>query len=487
MTAPADGVRSFLVLWVGQLFSLLGSGLTTFALGVHVYLETGSVTQLGLVYMMAFLPGILFAPFAGALVDRWDRTRTLLVSDCGAMAVTLCLATLLFTGAFEPWHVYVSSGLTSMLVALQIPAFASTVSLLVPKQHFGRANGLMMLAYSTSQIVAPVLAGFLLLSVQIHGILLIDLGTFLVAVITLAVVRVPRPEPSARDGEERRSGGEERTTLLSETGVAWRYVLSRPGFVGLLGFFVVLNFCVGFVDVLITPLVLSFGTSASLGTVLSVGGVGMLLGSALMAVWGGPRRRVHGVLGFSVVLGLGLCAGALRPSVWLVALAAFAFMFSSSVINGNYRSIWQAKVEPALQGRVMSLQNMVATSPLPVAYLLAGPVADGVFEPFMASGSALSGNAALAVGEGPGRGMALLLLVLGAVMVLSAVAGYLYPRLRLLEDELPDAVPDTPVEAGGGRAREDGEARAGRGPLPDGERPGAGGPPTGPAFEGGRQ
>jgi MFS family permease len=427
-------------LWIGQSVSLVGSALTSFALGVWIYQRTGSVSQLGLVYLLVFLPGILAAPFTGPLVDRRDRRAVLLTTTSGGLLCVLVLAGLYQAGELRPWHIYITTTVTSVLTAVQTPAVGASISLLVGRRHLGRANGMVMLAQSVAQIVGPLAGGFLIGAVHLSALLLIDCCSFAVALLCLLSIRLPRPTPAEADGDV------PQRSLLAETAAGWRYVYARHGLVALLVFYAVLNFAVGFVDVLITPLVLGFAPTQALGTVLAIGGIGMVAGSVAMGVWGGPHRRIHGVLLFSIVLGLALCGGALRPNLALVAVAAFVFLFCAAVINASNRSIWQAKVEPAMQGRVLSLENMVAMAPLPVAYLLAGPVVDHVSRPLLISDTAVGHVATTLVGAGAQRAMALLLFGSGLVVVLAAVAGYLYPRLSRIDKEIEDAIAEQPSD-----------------------------------------
>lgn len=441
MAATASGFRAFLVLWSGQFVSLIGSALSGFAMGVRVYQLTGSVTELGLVYMLVFVPQILCSPVAGSLVDRWGRKRALLVSNGGSMAVALALAALLATHSFNVWNVYVATAAYSALSALQLPAFESSMPQLVQKRHLGRANGMLLLASSASQVLAPVVAGFLLLAVKLQGIVLIDCLSFGAAILTVLITRFPR----SRDQHE--AAGEGPATLLGGFAESWRYVTARRGLLGLLVFYGVMCFFVGFADVLITPLVLAFASTGALGAVLSAGGVGMVVGSAVMSAWGGPRRNTVGVLGFSFLLGLALVIGSLRPSLPLIAAAAFVFLGSSSIISVSYRNIWQIKVEPRMLSRALALQNMLTTCWSPIAYVLAGPLADWVFVPLVGRRRVRSGDLAMLVGNGDGRGFALLLLVMGVLILVAVASGYLYPRLRRLEDELPDMIQDTAAVA----------------------------------------
>jgi DHA3 family macrolide efflux protein-like MFS transporter len=423
----------FLTVWFGQLVSLIGSGLTGFGLGVWVYQRTGSVTLFALIALCTTLPGIALSPLAGALVDRWDRRLVMMVSDSVAGLNTLLIALLLLCDRLELGHIYLAMAINSVCSTFQWPAYAATVTLLVPKQHLGRANGMLQLGQAAGWIFAPALAGFLVTWLHIHGVLLIDAATFLFALITLLMVQFPRPESTA--GSMVGQG-----SLVQEAAYGWRYIIGRPGLFGQLLLFMVVNFLLGTVSVLATPLVLGFASPEILGTVLSIGGSGMLVGSVLMSLWGGPRPRIHGVLGFTLLIGLAMMLAGLRPSPGLFALAAFLFFFSLPIVNGSSLAIWQTKVDPGLQGRVFAVRNMIASSSLPLAYLAAGPLADHVFEPLLASGGLLASSLGRLIGVGPGRGIGLLFMAMGSTTVLVTIVGYLHPRLRLVEQEIPDAL-----------------------------------------------
>src|SRR3972149_4016430 len=194
---PSTSMRTFFTVWGGQLGSFLGSAMSAFGLQLWVYAETGSVTNLALVALAFALPAVLISPFAGALVDRWDRRKVMLASDAVAGVATLCVAGLYATDSLHLWHIYVLVAVGSMGSAFQAPAWLASIPLLVPKPHLGRANGLVQLNDGLSLVMAPALAGVVLVASGLGAILLIDVATFLFAVGTLAVVRFPRPEGHA--------------------------------------------------------------------------------------------------------------------------------------------------------------------------------------------------------------------------------------------------------------------------------------------------
>lgn len=431
-------MRAFAVLWVGQFVSLVGSGLTRFALGVWVYQETGSVTRFALIALAASLPALLLSPLAGALVDRWDRRRMLILSDLGSAIPTALLVALLAAGRLDLWHIYPLVALGSAFEAIQFPAFSASVTLLVAKRHLGRASGMMQLAHGGARILAPLLGGVLVVAVGLPGVVVIDLLTFGMAVASLLAVSIPRPRPTAAG----------RASLLEQILEGWRYLVDRPPLLVLLAYFAVLNLVVPFGLVLATPLVLSFAGAERLGSVLAAGSAGVMAGSLLMSAWGGPPRKARGILAWTLPAAAGLVLAGLQPSAVWVGGGLFLLFASLAVINGCSQALWQSKVEPGLQGRVFAVRRMVAQITGPVAFLIAGPIAERVFEPLLLPGGPLAASLGGWLGTGPGRGLGLLFVVLGALLATIATVGATVRRLRDLDGALPDAVPAEPAAAG---------------------------------------
>jgi MFS family permease len=267
---------------------------------------------------------------------------------------------------------------------------------------------------------------------------LIDIITYGLSIAILVAIRIPSPP---RTAEGRAGSG----SLLSETLYGWTYIATRPGLLGLLLFFAVSNFLMSTIVVLANPLILSFTTPNVLGFVLSVAGSGILVGSVLMSIWGGPKQRVYGVLGGILLSSVCMIVAGLAPSALLIGGAAFFFTLGMPIIAGSSQAIWQSKVLPEVQGRVFATRTTIAAASMPVAYLVSGPLADYVFNPLLSRDGALAGSVGQIIGAGPGRGIGLLFIVLGFLGIVSVIGGYLYPRLRLVEQELPDAVADAPL------------------------------------------
>jgi MFS family permease len=437
MTPAIDvsaGWKTFFTIWTGQLVSLLGSGLSGFALGLWVLKSTGSVTQFALIAACTLGPRILLSPLAGAVADRWDRRRTMLASEITAAAVTLYLAVAIALGNLTPVQIYGAMSVISVASAFQWPAYAASITVLVPKDQYGRASGLVQAAQGLAQTIAPVMAGVLMQSsLGVRGILALDFMSYVFAAVTLMCVRIPHiATPMSQEGR----------SVYEDIVFGWRYLTARPGLIGLVGMVSVCNFVLGSIMILVNPLVLSFSTPQVLGTVMTTAGVGMFVGSAVMSASGGPRRRVRGMVLCLMLGGAALLAAGLPPSPVLIASGAFVFLFSVPVASGCTQAILQTKVDGAVQGRVFAFTGMAVSAMMPAAYLASGPIVDRFFEPWFAPGGALAKSVGLWIGVGTGRGIAAAFVAAGLMLLMITAATYANPRVRSLEDELPDAVPE---------------------------------------------
>ncbi|MEM7586217.1 MAG: MFS transporter, partial [Acidobacteriota bacterium] len=371
LDAAAGGFRTFAVVWLGQLVSLIGSGITRFALGVWVYERTGSATQFTLIAVSVALPGLLIAPLAGAMVDRWNRRWVMLASDLAAGLSTLALAALYWSDALQLWHIYLIVGIGSIFGSFQMPAYLAASTLLVPKQHLNRSSGMIQLGQASAGVVSAPVAGALFTPLGLGGIIVIDVATFLFAVTTLCFVRVPSPPKSA-------DGTQSRGSLLQEAAYGWRFIRQRPGLLGLLLYFALMNLAFSIAAVLVIPLVRSFSTVALLGIVLAIQSAGQVVGSLSLTLTGGPRQRVRAILLCGLLIAVSMLIVGLRPFAPLVAAGLFLMMFCFAFMNGCSQAVWQTKVPPDVQGRVFAVRRLIAQITSPIGFFLAGPLADYV-------------------------------------------------------------------------------------------------------------
>ena len=423
-------MRLYLLLWFSQFVSGVGTGLGSFALGVWVYRQNASATQYSMFAFVAACTGLLVGSLAGVLADRWDRKRLILMGDSGAALMTGIMALALYTGQMRLWHVYIIVVFMVGFGALQGPALVASFSQLVPRRQLGRIAGMTQAAAIATGLICPPLSGALIPLIGYHGVIAIDIATFLFAFLILLFIRLPHPSAGTATRERR--------SMLGDFRFGWDYLRQRPGLLSLLWVFAVTNFCVSIVQVLLAPLILSFGSPSNLGFVNSAAAAGGLIGSLALSLWGGPRNRVSGILLFLLLQAPILLLGALQPNVTLIAVATFIFMAFNPFVGGLSQAIWQSKIAHDVQGRVFAMRGLIASSTAPLAFLLAGPLADHVFEPLMAPGGALAGTIGQLIGTGKGRGVGLLFMTLGLFIILAVLLSSLNPRLRRVESELPD-------------------------------------------------
>jgi MFS family permease len=424
-------MRKFIIIWVGQLISTIGSGLTGFALSIWLYQETGQAAPFVYTALFSSIPVVLFSLFAGAIVDRLNRRWVMILSDVGAALTTLVIFLLYINGGLEVWHIYVSAFLASLFNTFQLPAFNASITMLVPKEQLTRANGMVQTGASLDGLLAPILAGVLVGVIGVEGMMLIDFATFFFAVGALLLIHVPQPETN----EEQKA-----RKIVENIREGWRYLSARYGLVALAVYIGIINLLSSSILALTTPLILSFSTPRILGLTQMISSLGLLLGGILISTWGGTKRKVSGIYIGILIGGLGLMFGGLRSVFWWIAMGIFVFLFPIPTVNAQLRSIIQVKSPPDLQGRVFSVVFMIARLGPPLGYLISAPLAEKIFEPGMMPGGNLAGIFGPLFGLGAGRGIGLMMSLAGLGFWLVTAVMYAYPRLRLVEDELPDIV-----------------------------------------------
>lgn len=423
---PAALPAPFLVIWFGQMISMIGAGMTRFALGVWVYQQTGSATLFAFTQAVVVLPQVLLLPFAGALVDRWDARRTMLVSDTLSAVCTLSVLGLWYQDALSVPAVYVVNAVWACIAAFQGPAWNVTTGILVRKDQLARAGGLLETGTAVALIAAPLLAGAITGLAGVQTIIAADMASSVVAVLCLLGAHVPgRDAPPAA-----------RPSLRAEIAEGWNCVARDRLVFRLLAYFAVINVCICLGWVLMTPAVLKLTTVHGLAAVTSVASSGMILGGMVLARWGGPRQKVLGTLGGGVLLGVSLAVTGAYPSVLVIGAGYFLHFFSIPFLNGCFRAVWQSRTPVELQGRVSAVTMIVSRSTVPFTFVAGGYLADHVFEPLMMPGGGLAGTAGVLLGTGPGRGMGALFVLSGIVVLLATWVAYAATAERRDAEEL---------------------------------------------------
>ena len=427
----------FYTLLVTQTFSLIGSRMTGLALSIWIFNETGAATPLLLVSFFSFVPRLLSASLAGLLADRWNRRYVMMIADAGQAAGTVLLLISFASGSFQIWHLYVVTFIQSVFDIFQGPAFQATVTMLIPDQHRNRANAIQMIISPLSGLIAPVITGTVYALIGVTGIIVVDLVTFLLSAAALAVLPIPQPPITQTSGERR--------SVWREANAGLEFVWQHKPLLMIFVFTGFTNFFYAGVLALYTPYILSrTGSEDTLGILLGVFSLGSLVGTLLMATWGGTKKRVQTMMPVFGILGVLMAIFGTQSAPLIMAIFLFFMAMASPINNVSIISVLQLKVPPDLQGRVFAAISQISMILIPLSYVVIGPLADSVFEPF-AQTSWWSSFAPI-FGAGAGAGMGLLITLCGVAIFIVASTIYALPIVRNLETLLPDYTPDAIID-----------------------------------------
>jgi MFS transporter, DHA3 family, macrolide efflux protein len=371
---PHKWARQFFTIWTGQAFSLFGSALVQFALIWWLTQESGSATVLAIATLVGMLPQIVLGPFAGALVDRWNRRVIMMIADATIAVFTLLLAYFFATGTVQIWHVYAIMAVRSLGGAFHYPAMSASTPLMVPGEQLTRVNGLNQALQGVNSLVAPPVGALLLGILPTQSILLIDVGTALLAILPLFFIPIPQPKRH-EEGQP-----EVKPSLLTDVRNAIAYVRTIPGFTAIVFMALFLNFLLVPTTALLPLLVIKhFGKGAlELGLLESAMGIGIITGGILLSIWGGFKKKIATSLTGIVGLGLGVMLIGFAPAdFFMLAITGNIMLgFMIPVANGPIGALLQSIIRPDMQGRVMSLLTSGATAISPLGLLIAGPFSD---------------------------------------------------------------------------------------------------------------
>lgn len=426
-------MQRFIRIWIGQLVSTIGSYMTVFALIFWVWDVTGSATSLALVTFFSQLPRLVVTPLAGIIVDRFPRKQLMILGDLVATLCTVAIALLFASNRLQIWHLYGAVAFYGCFGQIQTLAYSTSIALLVPQRDYARAESMVAAVNYSGAIFSPILAGSLYPSIGLQGIITIDLTTFAIALSILLTSQIP--QPSLETSESARP-----SVNLSNLTFGFRYIFSNPGLLAMMVAFSCFAVPSDIGKALYNPMILarSGGDARILGAVTTAAGMGGVLGALGLSWHGGFKRRIHGMLlGFA---GAGLCkiVLGLGQTAWVWMAAHFAATLLIPLYYSSSNAIWYAKVPPALQGRVLAADQMVGLAIAAIAPLLAGFLADWVFEPAMQPDGWLAPLFGPILGTGSGAGIALLYTLMAGLMTLVGLGGYGFRSLRSVETLQPD-------------------------------------------------
>ncbi len=405
-------IKKFLLLWITQSLSTLGSSMTNFALVIWSFETEGSAFTTALLSVSSYAPYVLMSIFAGALSEKWNKKKIMLVGDAFAALCTACVLSLMKTNRLEIWHLYIINALNGLMNTFQQPAADVAVSLLTPEKYYQRVGGLKAFSYSVNSFLAPVFAAALMSTAGMEFVIVFDLLTFTIAFLTLALfIKIPNKDV----------GEEIKESILKSAGDGIRFLRNNRGILDLILFLAAINFTASVFNAALPALLLNVGGEKAYGYVNAVSGIAMLVGSIIVTAMPEPKSRIKVICNslllamstenFILALGNGIpiwCAGA--AVAWI----------GIPVMNANMDVVLRRNIPIQMQGRVYSARNTLQFFTIPLGYIIGGILVDRVFEPFM---TGMPDNSALALifGSEKGSGAAFLLLFLGIIGVITCV------------------------------------------------------------------
>jgi DHA3 family macrolide efflux protein-like MFS transporter len=418
------GFSKFLLLWSGQLISAIGSGLTSFGLGIYIFQQTGQASAMALVTLLAFMPSLLLSPLAGVLADRYDRRLLMVLGDSLSATGLIFILICLLNGEAQLWQICIGVTISSVFSSLLDPAYKATVTDLLSEEQYTKASGLVQVAGSAKYLIAPVIAGFLLVVSDVKLLLVIDICTFFVTVaVTLAV----------RSGLSMKSSGQAQP-FIREFKDGWRAVSGNRGVLVLVVMTSVMTFFIGFIETLSMPMILTFSDSAVLGTLETIIASGMLVSSVIIGMLPMKKGFVK-ILSVSLFCsGISMAAFGLRENIVLLGISGFLFFAMLPFTNTALDYLVRTNIDNSVQGRAWSLIGLVSQLGFVAAYTLSGVLADYVFTPLLVTGGVLAGSVGKVIGTGSGRGMGLLIIIAGLLLSASSLIIYHLKSIRSLEN-----------------------------------------------------
>lgn len=406
-------LKYFIILWLSQSFSALGSSMTEFALIIWSYEQYGSALQTAMIAVCSYTPYVIMSIFAGALSDKWNKKITILVCDSFAALSTVCVIVLMQTGKLEIWHIYCLNALNGLMNTIQQPSADVTISLIAPKKYYQKVSGMRSFSNSLTSVLTPVVATTLLAFMGMNGVFTFDLVSFVVASLCLVFfIKIP----------EIKYQNEKKETLILSAKAGLKYLKVNRGILDLILFLAGINLIASMYNAAFPAMILSKenGGEVALGIVNTVIGVATLVGSTIVSILPTPKSRARVIcnaLLFSMSTENFFLAFGNSPIVWSIG-AALGWIFIP-VMGANMDALFRNHIPVELQGRVYSVRNSLQYFTIPIGYFLGGVLVDNVFEPFMGLKNHHILNILFGIGKGSGAAFLFFILaILGIVVCL---------------------------------------------------------------------
>ena len=421
-------MKNFYKLWLGELISSIGSGMTAFALSVYVYKKTGSVSYVSLITLLSFMPSIVLSPIGGLLADRYDRRLLMIIGDLFSGLGLVYILWSIQAGEKSIVPIFVGITFSSIFTSLLEPSYRATLTDILDEENYAKASGLIQAAGSAKYLISPVIAGMILSVADIRVILLLDILTFITTCLMIFLVRKSMNSEMQNYKKDSFKGLLEGLFIIKENRGVYSLVIIM--------FFVC--FFMGFIQILIRPMILELSSVKTAGMMESLCAAGLLIGSLWIGI-AGIKKNYSKILAVACFFcGIFMSMTGVNENLAIIGISTFLFFSTLPFMNSCADVLVRVSVPNELQGRVWGLISLITQMGTVTAYIISGVMADYIFEPMFNKNGILVENIGMIIGTGKGRGIGFMLILSGIGMLIMAIVIWKNGEIREVSEKCVD-------------------------------------------------
>ena len=421
-------MKNFYKLWLGELISNIGSGMTAFALSVYIYEKTGSVSYVSLITLLSFMPSIILSPIGGLLADRYDRRLLMIIGDLFSGLGLVYILWNIQAGEKSIVPIFVGITFSSIFTSLLEPSYRATLTDILEEENYAKASGLIQVAGSAKYLISPVIAGIVLSVADIRVILLLDIMTFITTCLMIFLVRKSINSEMKNYKKDSFKGLLEGLFIIKENRGVYSLVIIM--------FFVC--FFMGFIQILIRPMILATSSVKTAGMMESLCAVGLLIGSLWIGI-AGIKKNYSKILAVACFFcGIFMSMTGVNENLGIIGISTFLFFSTLPFMNSCADVLVRVSIPNELQGRVWGLISLITQMGTVVAYIISGVMADYIFEPMFNKNGLLVKNIGIIIGTGKGRGIGFMLILSGMGMLIMAIVIWKNGKIREVSEKCVD-------------------------------------------------
>ena len=421
-------MKNFYKLWLGELISSIGSGMTAFALSVYVYKKTGSVSYVSLITLLSFMPSIVLSPIGGLLADRYDRRLLMIIGDLFSGLGLVYILWSIQAGEKSIVPIFVGITFSSIFTSLLEPSYRATLTDILEEENYAKASGLIQVAGSAKYLISPVIAGMILSVADIRVILLLDILTFITTCLMIFLVRKSMNSETQNYKKDSFKGLLEGLFIIKENRGVY--------FLVIIMFFVC--FFMGFIQILIRPMILALSSVKTAGMMESLCAVGLLIGSLWIGI-AGIKKNYSKILAVACFFcGIFMSMTGVNENLAIIGISTFLFFSTLPFMNSCADVLVRVSIPNELQGRVWGLISLITQMGTVIAYIISGVMADYIFEPMFNKNGLLVKNIGMIIGTGKGRGIGFMLILSGIGMLIMAIVIWKNGKIREVSEKCVD-------------------------------------------------